>query len=152
MTSVAPLQWDRKEIDEFTGESIARCSSEQFGAFIWSIAIVMIVPTILTAFVSSEGLCALLSCLKDSECPCRQSIAPTSLTPIPRSTCALQMAWKTNDVDDALSESSWIFTMVVVQLAVSVSTHHNETIYWIHRGACSWILTTCIVALPMSTR
>jgi uncharacterized membrane protein len=29
------------------------------------------------------------------------------------------MAWKTKDVDDTYSESSWIFYLIVVQLQVS---------------------------------
>ena len=39
-------------------------------------------------------------------------VVPTMLTGI--------MAWKTSDVDDLYSESKWIFSLILVQLQVSV--------------------------------
>lgn len=37
------------------------------------------------------------------------------------------MAWKTKDVDDTYSESSWIFYLIVVQLQVSdISLHPGD--------------------------
>jgi len=47
MTAVAPLKWDRRVIDASSGESIGRCSSDLFAAFMWPLAIVMLIPTIL---------------------------------------------------------------------------------------------------------
>ena len=52
MTAVAPLVWDRVEIDTDTGESIGRCNSDWFGAFIWPLAFIMFVPTVLTGFMA----------------------------------------------------------------------------------------------------
>lgn len=39
------------------------------------------------------------------------------------------MAWKTNDVDEALSESNWIFALFVVQIEVSLSVRHGSLVY-----------------------
>ena len=52
MTVVAPLEWDRAEIDAATGESIATCNSKLFGAFIWPLAFFMLIPTVLTGIMA----------------------------------------------------------------------------------------------------
>jgi hypothetical protein len=52
MTAIAPLEWERVEIDGATGESIGRCNSEYFGAFIWPLALIMLVPTVLTGIMA----------------------------------------------------------------------------------------------------
>ena len=52
MTAIAPLEWERVEIDATTGESIARCDSQYFSAFIWPLALIMLVPTVLTGIMA----------------------------------------------------------------------------------------------------
>jgi hypothetical protein len=56
MAAVAPLEWNRVEIDAATGESIARCDGDYFGAFIWPLAFIMFVPTVLTGFMAWKTL------------------------------------------------------------------------------------------------
>lgn len=52
MTVVAPLEWERVLIDSDTGESIGRCTSDSFGAFIWTLAILMFIPMVLTGMMA----------------------------------------------------------------------------------------------------
>ncbi|CAB9516932.1 Gamma-aminobutyric acid (GABA) B receptor [Seminavis robusta] len=75
-----PLKWERVEIDANTGESIGQCTSETMRYYIFALAGVMMIPSVLTCV----------------------------------------MAWKTKDVDDTYSESSWIFNLVIVQLEIII--------------------------------
>jgi hypothetical protein len=77
-TGLDPLRWNRHEINIITGESIGECSSENSAAFIAPLAVIVMIPTLLTFY----------------------------------------MALKTKDIDDAFSESRWIFVMVLIQLEV----------------------------------
>jgi hypothetical protein len=77
-TALDPLVWIREETNEDTGESIGRCDSENIGAFIAPLAIVIVIPMVFTGV----------------------------------------MAWKTKDIDNAFSESSWVFALFVVQMQV----------------------------------
>lgn len=56
MTVVSPLMWVRVEIDPFTGESIARCDSIHDAAFLVTLALIMLIPTILTGWMASKTL------------------------------------------------------------------------------------------------
>jgi hypothetical protein len=51
-TVVDPLHWDRIEINSLTGESIGRCQNDHFGAFLWPLVTLMLVPTIMTAIMA----------------------------------------------------------------------------------------------------
>jgi hypothetical protein len=77
-TGLDPLVWTREETNEDTGESIGRCDSENIAAFIAPLAIVIVIPMVLTGV----------------------------------------MAWKTKDIDNAFSESTWVFALFVVQMQV----------------------------------
>jgi hypothetical protein len=52
MTAVAPLEWERVPVASDTGESIGRCSSDQFGQFIWTLALLMFIPMVLTGIMA----------------------------------------------------------------------------------------------------
>jgi len=53
MTAVAPLVWKRTEIDDSpTGESIASCTSDEFGSFIWTLGLIMFILTALTGLMA----------------------------------------------------------------------------------------------------
>ncbi|KAL7580733.1 hypothetical protein ACA910_001017 [Epithemia clementina (nom. ined.)] len=77
-TVLDPLKWDRRELNEQTGESIGQCQSKNIGAYVGPLLAIMIIPTLLT------GL----------------------------------MAYKTKDVDEAFTESWWVFVLMLVQLEV----------------------------------
>lgn len=51
-TAIDPLQWERKELDSETGESIGRCNSHDMAGFLVPLVIVMLVPAGLTLFMS----------------------------------------------------------------------------------------------------
>ena len=53
-TAIDPLVWNRKEIDEFTGESIGGCESENALAFGIPLIVVMLVPALLTAIMAHK--------------------------------------------------------------------------------------------------
>jgi hypothetical protein len=52
MTAVAPLEWDRVETDDDSGESIGQCNSDLFGTFIWTLALLMFIPMVLTGIMA----------------------------------------------------------------------------------------------------
>ena len=79
-TATDDVQWKRVEINSYNGDSIGKCYSDHMGIFILAIALVALVPLVLTGV----------------------------------------MAWKTRDVDEAYSESSWIFALIVLQLELIV--------------------------------
>jgi gamma-aminobutyric acid type B receptor len=47
-TALDSLQWIRVELDESTGESIGGCESEQIFAFLVPLAVLVLIPTVLT--------------------------------------------------------------------------------------------------------
>lgn len=79
-TALDPAVWTRVEINFSTGESIGYCQSNDMWAFAGPLAVLMMIPTVLTAV----------------------------------------MAYKTKDVDEAYSESSWIFTLILLQVELFV--------------------------------
>lgn len=79
-TGLDPPEWVRVELDPTTGESIGFCDSTYLMAFAAPLAILMLIPTVLTGF----------------------------------------MAWKTKDVDEAYTESWWIFALILVQVELAV--------------------------------
>jgi hypothetical protein len=52
MTAFAPLRWERVEIDADSGASIARCSSESMNAFVFPLAAIMMISTVLTGVMA----------------------------------------------------------------------------------------------------
>ena len=81
-----PLFWDRNEINELTGESIAQCDSDSMQLYIALLGVVVAIPTVLTCV----------------------------------------MAWKTKDVDESFTESSWIFTLILLQIQVMMLSCHSR--------------------------
>lgn len=79
-TGLDPPEWVRVEIDPTTGESIGFCDSAYLLAFAAPLAILMLIPTVLTGV----------------------------------------MAWKTKDVDEAYTETWWIFALILVQVELAV--------------------------------
>jgi hypothetical protein len=77
-TALDSLHWIRVEVNTRTGESIGECKSEHMAAFLGTLVTVMLIPTVLTAY----------------------------------------MAWKTKDIDEAYSESKWIFMMIIFQIEI----------------------------------
>ena len=77
-TGLDSVQWVHEEANKVTGESTGQCQSDDMVAFVTPLIIVMLIPTLLTAY----------------------------------------MAWCTIDVDEEVSESRWIFIMVLVQCEV----------------------------------
>lgn len=75
-TVIDPLLWDRKVLDEDSGESIGQCESDSLYAYTIPVLVAVLIPAGMTSF----------------------------------------MAYKTKDVDDAYSESSWFYTLMLVQL------------------------------------
>lgn len=51
-TALDPLRWTRVEINEFTGESIGECDSNNMAAFIAPLIAILLIPTILTAIMA----------------------------------------------------------------------------------------------------
>lgn len=51
-TVLDPLQWNRREINEETGESIGGCVSINIGIYMGPLLVVMIIPTFLTGFMA----------------------------------------------------------------------------------------------------
>jgi len=51
-TGLDPLVWTRIEINDVTGESIGLCSCQTFEAFIIPLVVLMLIPTVLTAFIA----------------------------------------------------------------------------------------------------
>jgi hypothetical protein len=51
-TGLDSMVWKRDEIDSVTGESIAKCESDHFVAFITPLVILMLLPSLLTAFMA----------------------------------------------------------------------------------------------------
>mmetsp|Transcript_61869 Transcript_61869/g.182703 ORF Transcript_61869/g.182703 Transcript_61869/m.182703 type:complete len:932 (-) Transcript_61869:342-3137(-) len=77
-TGVDPRTWHREEIDDYTGETYGSCRSDHSIAFLIPLACIMVLSTILAAF----------------------------------------MSWKTKDIQERFSESSWIFYTIFTQLQV----------------------------------
>jgi hypothetical protein len=47
-----PLTWSRVVINDVTGESIGQCAADHFSAFVITLVVLMLIPTILTAFMA----------------------------------------------------------------------------------------------------
>jgi gamma-aminobutyric acid type B receptor len=47
-----PLEWERVEVDKATGDSIGECTSENMKAFVVPLALVMLVPMVLTGVMA----------------------------------------------------------------------------------------------------
>jgi hypothetical protein len=51
-TGLDPMQWVREETNEITGEGIGQCQSNEFRTYIIPLVIVMLIPTLLTAYMA----------------------------------------------------------------------------------------------------
>jgi hypothetical protein len=51
-TGLDPMQWVREEINDVTGESIAQCQSHEMMAYVIPLVVVMLIPTLLTAYMA----------------------------------------------------------------------------------------------------
>ena len=51
-TGLDPMQWVREETNEITGESIGQCQSDGIRTYLIPLVIVMLVPTLLTAYMA----------------------------------------------------------------------------------------------------
>jgi uncharacterized membrane protein len=51
-TGLDPMQWVREETNDVTGESIGQCQSSNMAAYVIPLVIVMLIPTLLTAYMA----------------------------------------------------------------------------------------------------
>jgi gamma-aminobutyric acid type B receptor len=51
-TGLDPMQWVREETNKVTGESIGQCQSDDMVAFVIPLITVMLIPTVLTAYMA----------------------------------------------------------------------------------------------------
>jgi len=68
-TGLDPLKWEREAINSITGESIGQCQCDNIMAFLAPLIAVMLIPTLLTAYMAwrtkdVDGACKWCLCSK----------------------------------------------------------------------------------------
>ena len=51
-TAISDFRWEREEIDELSGESIGRCTGSHTVALLVPVAIICVIPTVLTGIMA----------------------------------------------------------------------------------------------------